>query len=192
MALTTEWRSRIEQWRTTLEKLCYRKLADVPLSGFVTTEQLRPREALQRPFRPMPVGTPWGAKWEYAWFRAAVTAPKEAKNLIVTAGTQETPYYTNSTHLPVSYSDDLFEVLEHQDELQTLYTGGTVLHIFLGEQLSDWRQARRLVRTVAENFHLPYYTFSVCPVHGYIPGEHPTCPYPHTPEELARWGRRRS
>ncbi|HPD15232.1 MAG TPA: glycoside hydrolase family 38 C-terminal domain-containing protein [Planctomycetota bacterium] len=79
MALTTEWRSRIEQWRNTLEKLCYRKLSDVALSGFVTHEQLRPREALKRPFKPMPVGTPWGAKWEYAWFRAAVTLPKEAK-----------------------------------------------------------------------------------------------------------------
>ncbi len=113
---------------------------------------------------------------------------------IVAAGTEETPYYTNSTHLPVNYSDDLFAVLEHQDELQTLYTGGTVLHIFLGEQIDDWRQTRRLVRTIAENFHLPYYTltptFSICPVHGYIPGAHPVCPYEHTPQELARFGRR--
>jgi anaerobic ribonucleoside-triphosphate reductase len=111
---------------------------------------------------------------------------------IITAGTDEVPYYTNSTHLPVVYSDDLFEVLEHQDELQTLYTGGTVLHIFLGEQLDDWRQARRLVRMVAENFHLPYYTltptFSICPVHGYISGEHRYCPYDHTAEELERYG----
>ncbi|MBM4034095.1 MAG: alpha-mannosidase [Planctomycetes bacterium] len=79
MALTLEWRSRVEQWRNTLEKLCYRRLGDVPLSGFVTKEQLRPREALKRPFKPMPVGTPWGAKWEYAWFRGTVTLPKEAK-----------------------------------------------------------------------------------------------------------------
>ncbi len=79
MALTTEWRSRVEQWRNTLEKLCYRRLADVPLSGFVTKEQLRPREALKRAFKPMPAGTPWGAKWEYAWFRATVTLPREAK-----------------------------------------------------------------------------------------------------------------
>jgi anaerobic ribonucleoside-triphosphate reductase len=103
------------------------------------------------------------------------------------------PFITgNSTHLPVGYSDDLFAVLDHQDELQTLYTGGTVLHIFLGEQLHDWRQARKLVRTVAENYHLPYFTltptFSICPVHGYIPGEHRYCPYEHTPEELARYG----
>jgi anaerobic ribonucleoside-triphosphate reductase len=112
---------------------------------------------------------------------------------ILTAGTDETPYYTNSTHLPVSYTDDLFEALEHQDDLQTLYTGGTVLHVFQGEQLDDWRQARRLVRAVAENFHLPYYsltpTFSICPVHGYLAGQHDYCPREHTEEELARYGR---
>jgi anaerobic ribonucleoside-triphosphate reductase len=111
---------------------------------------------------------------------------------IVTAGTQTAPYYTNSTHLPVNYSDDLFEVLDHQDALQTLYTGGTVLHIFLGEQIDDWRQARRLVRTVAENYKLPYYTltptFSICPVHGYITGQHAFCPYEHTAEELSEFG----
>lgn len=128
---------------------------------------------------------------EGASFRLA-RADKARFPNIVTAGTDEVPYYTNSTHLPVVYSDDLFEVLEHQDELQTLYTGGTVLHIFLGEQLDDWRQARRLVRTVAENFHLPYYTltptFSICPVHGYISGEHRYCPCDHTAEELERYG----
>mgnify|MGYP000445216141 CR=1 FL=1 len=79
MALTTEWRSRVEQWRNTLEKLCYRKLADVSLSGFVTREQLRPREALKGPFKPMPPGTRWGAKWEYAWFRATIELPPEAR-----------------------------------------------------------------------------------------------------------------
>jgi anaerobic ribonucleoside-triphosphate reductase len=113
---------------------------------------------------------------------------------IVTGGTRETPYYTNSTQLPVSYTDDLFEALEHQDDLQTLYTGGTVLHIFQGEQLDDWRQARRLVRVIAERFRLPYYsltpTFSICPVHGYIPGKHEYCPYEHSKEELVRFGRR--
>ncbi len=129
---------------------------------------------------------------EGASFRLA-RADKSRFPDILTAGADQAPYYTNSTHLPVAYSDDLFEVLEHQDDLQTLYTGGTVLHIFLGEQLDDWRQARRLVRTVAENFHLPYYTltptFSVCPVHGYIAGEHRYCPYEHTEEELAQFGR---
>ncbi|HEY74940.1 MAG TPA: ribonucleoside triphosphate reductase [Thermoflexia bacterium] len=130
---------------------------------------------------------------EGASFRLA-KADKERFPDIITSGTETAPYYTNSTHLPVSFTDDLFEVLEHQDDLQTLYTGGTVVHIFLGEQLDDWRQARRLVRVVAENFRLPYFTltptFSICPVHGYIPGEHPFCPYDHTPEELERFGLR--
>lgn len=111
---------------------------------------------------------------------------------IRTAGTPEAPYYTNSTHLPVSYSNDLFEVLEHQDELQTLYTGGTVLHIFLGERLHDGSQARHLVRLITEKYRLPYFTitptFSICPVHGYLPGEHRYCPYEHTAEELVRYG----
>jgi ribonucleoside-triphosphate reductase len=129
---------------------------------------------------------------EGATFRLA-RADKERYPNIITSGTKTAPYYTNSTHLPVNFSDDLFEVLDHQDALQTLYTGGTVLHVFLGEQLDDWRQARRLVRTIAEHYRLPYYTltptFSVCPVHGYIPGAHPYCPYEHTPEQLARFGR---
>jgi anaerobic ribonucleoside-triphosphate reductase len=128
---------------------------------------------------------------EGASFRLARADRSRFPN-IITAGTDQVPYYTNSTHLPVVYSDDLFEVLEHQDELQTLYTGGTVQHIFLGEQLDDWRQARRLVRTVAENFRLPYYTltptFSICPVHGYISGEHAYCPYDHTEAELEQYG----
>ncbi len=130
---------------------------------------------------------------EGASYRLA-RADKERFSDVITAGTHEAPYYTNSTHLPVGYSDDLFEVLEHQDDLQVLYTGGTVQHIFLGERLDDWQQARKLVRVIAENFHMPYYTltptFSVCPVHGYIPGEHNYCPYEHTAEELARFGRR--
>jgi len=107
---------------------------------------------------------------------------------IITAGTDEAPYYTNSTHLPVGYTDDVFEALEHQDDLQVLYTGGTVFHAFLGERIDDWRQARLLVRRIAENFRLPYYTltptFSICPIHGYISGEHFHCPYDHTPDEL--------
>jgi anaerobic ribonucleoside-triphosphate reductase len=111
---------------------------------------------------------------------------------IVTAGTEDVPYYTNSTHLPVGYTDDLFEALEHQDDLQVLYTGGTVLHGFIGEQLDDWKQARLLVRRIAENFRLPYYTltptFSICPVHGYIAGEHMYCPYEHSEQDLERFG----
>jgi ribonucleoside-triphosphate reductase (formate) len=99
---------------------------------------------------------------------------------IVTSGTDE-PYYTNSTQLPVDATTDVFEALEHQDDLQSLYTGGTVLHVFLGESVDDWRTCRTLVRRIAENYRLPYFTitptFSICPVHGYIRGEHHTCPY---------------
>lgn len=101
---------------------------------------------------------------------------------IVTAGTEE-PYYTNSTQLPVGSTDDIFEALTHQDSLQTLYTGGTVFHGFLGERLEDWEGARLLVQRIAENFHLPYFTisptFTICPVHGYISGEHFSCPQQH-------------
>ncbi len=98
---------------------------------------------------------------------------------IICAGDDE-PYYTNSTQLPVGSTEDIFEALTHQDEMQTLYTGGTVFHGFLGERLEDWRSARILVKRIAENFHLPYFTlsptFSICPVHGYIAGEHFSCP----------------
>jgi len=101
---------------------------------------------------------------------------------IVTAGSDE-PYYTNSTQLPVGSTEDIFAALLHQDGLQTLYTGGTVFHGFLGERLEDWRSARLLVRRIAENFHLPYFTlsptFTICPVHGYISGEHFSCPHHH-------------
>jgi anaerobic ribonucleoside-triphosphate reductase len=128
---------------------------------------------------------------EGASYRLA-RADKKRDAGIITSGTPQIPYYTNSTQLPVNFSDDLFAALDHQDKLQSLYTGGTVLHIFLGEQLDDWRQARRLVRSVAENYHLPYFTltptFSICPVHGYIAGEHAFCPYDHTPEATARYG----
>lgn len=90
------------------------------------------------------------------------------------------PYYTNSTHLPVNYSDDIFEVMEKQDSLQTKYTGGTVLHIFLGEKIKDIETTKKLVKKIADNFKLPYYTltptFSVCPKHGYLAGEHEFCP----------------
>ncbi|MBN1426945.1 MAG: ribonucleoside triphosphate reductase [Anaerolineae bacterium] len=111
---------------------------------------------------------------------------------IRTSGTGSTPYYTNSTQLPVGYSDDLFATLQHQDRLQCLYTGGTVQHIFLGEELTDWKQARLLIRRAAETFRLPYFTltptFSVCPVHGYLTGEHPFCPHEHPPEVTAAYG----
>lgn len=93
----------------------------------------------------------------------------------------ETPYYTNSSHLPVGYTSDIFEALDIQDELQTLYTSGTVFHAFLGEKLPDWKAAATLVRKIAQNYKLPYYTisptYSICKEHGYIAAEHFTCPH---------------
>ncbi len=90
------------------------------------------------------------------------------------------PYYTNSTHLPVGYTDDVFTALQLQDDLQIKYTGGTVLHGFIGERLPSKESTKLLVKRIAENFKLPYYTitptFSICPVHGYLPGEHEYCP----------------
>ncbi len=101
---------------------------------------------------------------------------------IITAGKEgDTPFYTNSSHLPVEYTSDIFDALDIQDELQTLYTSGTVFHAFLGEKLQDWKSAAELVRTIAENYKLPYYTlsptYSICKNHGYLIGEHFTCPY---------------
>ena len=91
-----------------------------------------------------------------------------------------TPYYTNSSHLPVGYTEDVFSALDIQDDLQTLYTSGTVFHAFLGEKLPDWKAAANLVRKIAENYKLPYYTmsptYSVCKNHGYLTGEQFICP----------------
>ena len=101
---------------------------------------------------------------------------------IITASDKNggTPYYTNSSHLPVGFTDDIFEALDMQDELHTLYTSGTVFHAYLGEKLPSWKSAATLVRTIAENYKLPYYsispTYSVCKNHGYIAGEHFNCP----------------
>ena len=106
---------------------------------------------------------------------------KERYPDIITAGKEgETPYYTNSSHLPVGYTEDIFDALDIQDELQTRYTSGTVFHAFLGEKLPDWKAAASLVRTIAQNYKLPYYTlsptYSICKSHGYLAGEHFTCP----------------
>ncbi|HDI02891.1 MAG TPA: ribonucleoside triphosphate reductase, partial [Candidatus Aenigmarchaeota archaeon] len=90
------------------------------------------------------------------------------------------PFYTNSTQLPVNYTDDIFEALDLQDEIQSKYTGGTVLHIFLGERIKNPKTVRNLVRKICNLYHLPYFTltptFSICPTHGYIAGEHKRCP----------------
>jgi len=104
---------------------------------------------------------------------------KEKYADIITAGEQE-PYYTNSTQIPVNYRMDIFDALDHQEEIQTKYTGGTVFHAFIGEAIEDWKACRNLVRAIAENYRIPYFTvtptFSICPVHGYLSGEHITCP----------------
>jgi ribonucleoside-triphosphate reductase len=99
---------------------------------------------------------------------------------ILHAGTAEKPYYTNSTQLPVNYTTDPFEALQKQDELQTRYTGGTVLHLYMGERISSSDACKKLVRKALEGFRLPYITitptFSICPSHGYLNGEHEFCP----------------
>lgn len=98
---------------------------------------------------------------------------------IITAGEQE-PYYTNSTQIPVNYRMDIFDALDQQEEIQTKYTGGTVFHAFIGEAIEDWKTCRNLVGAIAKNYRIPYFTitptFSICPVHGYLSGEHFTCP----------------
>ena len=113
-------------------------------------------------------------------YRLAKHDVKRYPDIITASEGDRTPYYTNSSHLPVGYTDDIFSALDIQDELQTLYTSGTVFHAFLGEKLPSWKAAANLVRKIAENYKLPYYTlsptYSVCKDHGYIVGEHFTCP----------------
>ena len=114
-------------------------------------------------------------------FRLAKHDVKRYSNIKTAAKSdKDTPYYTNSSHLPVGFTEDIFEALDIQDELQTLYTSGTVFHAFLGEKLPDWKAAARLVRTIAEKYRLPYYTlsptYSVCAEHGYLAGEQKVCP----------------
>ena len=113
-------------------------------------------------------------------YRLAKHDVEQFPDIITAAEDSGVPYYTNSSHLPVGYTDDLFTALDVQDELQTLYTSGTVFHAFLGERLSDWHSAAKLVRKIAENYKLPYYTlspiYSVCKEHGYLSGEQYKCP----------------
>ena len=116
---------------------------------------------------------------EWTTYRFAKEDQKQIPN-IIQAGTRETPYYTNSTQLPVWFSDDVFEALEYQNELQCKYTGWTVLHLYLWERVTDWQACKSLVRKVLENYQLPYITitptFSICPKHWYIAWEHDYCP----------------
>lgn len=121
-------------------------------------------------------------------FRLAKHDKKKYPDIKTAGKPGDTPYYTNSSHLPVGYTEDIFEALDIQDELQTLYTSGTVFHAFLGEKLPDWQAAAKLVRTIAENYKLPYYTmsptYSVCKAHGYLSGEQFTCPHCGEPAEV--------
>jgi ribonucleoside-triphosphate reductase (formate) len=107
---------------------------------------------------------------------------------IITAGSKQEPYYTNSSNLPVGYTDDIFQALDIQDRLQVLYTSGTVFHTFLGEKLPSWKSAMNLVRKISANYKLPYYTispvYSVCKEHGYLAGEQFTCPICNQPAEV--------
>lgn len=124
---------------------------------------------------------------ESATYRMA-KADKKLYNDIKQSGTKETPFYTNSSQLPVDSEFDIMDVLEHQNDLQKLYTGGTVVHLFLGEAVDDWRNVRTFVKTVAEKFEIPYFTltptFSVCQNHGYLNGEQTECPYCHSETEV--------
>ena len=117
---------------------------------------------------------------ESTTYRLAKQDVAQFPDIITAAEDCGTPYYTNSSHLPVGYTEDVFAALDIQDELQTLYTSGTVFHTFLGEKLPDWKSAAALVRKIAENYKLPYYTmsptYSICKNHGYISGEQYTCP----------------
>jgi ribonucleoside-triphosphate reductase len=117
---------------------------------------------------------------ESTTYRLAKHDADRFPDIISASSNEETPYYTNSSHLPVGYTEDIFDALDVQDELQTLYTSGTVFHAFLGEKLPDWQAAANLVRKIAENYKLPYYTlsptYSVCKTHGYIKGEIAVCP----------------
>ena len=113
-------------------------------------------------------------------YRLAKHDKKEFKNIITANDNSNVPYYTNSSHLPVGFSDDVFKALDIEDKFQTLYTSGTVFHTFLGEKLPDWQAASSLVSKIAKNYKLPYYTisptYSICEDHGYITGEEYTCP----------------
>ncbi len=117
---------------------------------------------------------------ESTTYRFAKHDREDFPDIITAAKPGQAPFYTNSTHLPVGYTDDIFDALEKEDEMQTLYTSGTVFHAFLGERIPDWKSCAHLVRRVAENFRLPYYTisptYSVCSEHGYIAGGHAVCP----------------
>jgi ribonucleoside-triphosphate reductase len=124
-------------------------------------------------------------------YRLAKHDKEKYPDIITASENDERPFYTNSSHLPVGFTDDIFEALDIQDDLQVLYTSGTVFHAFLGEKLPNWQAAAKLVRTIATNYKLPYYTisptYSICQDHGYFAGEVDTCPICGKPTEV--WSR---
>jgi ribonucleoside-triphosphate reductase len=124
------------------------------------------------------------AKKDKARFHDAILAANEGEQ----KRDSDSPFYTNSIHVPVNYTEDLFAVLDHQDDLQTKFTGGTVVHLFLGERVSDKNVVKGLVKKIAQNYKLPYYsltpTFSICPDHGYLAGEQAKCPHCDKPTEI--------
>jgi len=124
-------------------------------------------------------------------YRLAKHDKEKYPDIITASENDERPFYTNSSHLPVGFTDDIFEALDIQDDLQVLYTSGTVFHAFLGEKLPNWQAAAKLVRTIATNYKLPYYTisptYSICQDHGYFAGEVDTCPICGQPTEV--WSR---
>ncbi|MBP5593215.1 MAG: ribonucleoside triphosphate reductase [Clostridia bacterium] len=121
-------------------------------------------------------------------YRLAKHDKKAFPDIITAKSMDDVPYYTNSSHLPVGYTEDVFKALDIQDELQTLYTSGTVFHCFLGQKLDGWKAAASLVKKIAENYKLPYYTmsptYSICQAHGYLVGEQPRCPECGRPTEV--------
>ena len=118
---------------------------------------------------------------ESTTYRLAKFDKKNWPDIITASEESGVPYYTNSSHLPVGYTEDIFDALDIQDEMQTLYTSGTVFHAFLGEKMPDWKAAAALIKKIADNYRLPYYTlsptYSICSDHGYLPGEINTCPH---------------
>jgi ribonucleoside-triphosphate reductase len=120
---------------------------------------------------------------------------REAFPQIFAQGTDTVPYYTNSVHVPATVEMDIFDLLNHQDDLQVLFTGGTVVHLYLGEAITDPNAVKELVKSIVHRFRMPYFsitpTFSICPVHNYVSGKHFSCPLPHTDEEMRMLGTER-
>jgi len=171
--------------------LGYKNLSDMPSQDFVEKVLLFMKDRIQQ--YQEDTGSLYNleqAPAEGASYKLA-KADKAKFPDIITSGSNE-PYYTNSTHQPVNHNLTLFEMLESQERFNKHYNGGTSVHVFLGERVSDWINCMLLVKTIAEKTSLPFFTitptFSICPVHGYISGEHRYCPLEHSEEDLKKFG----